>query len=251
MRTCVLVTFIALLGVGCSNEGDGGRDDRDGDGDGGDDDDDDDDESAPQKQPYELAAIASECDSLPADPQVLSFDPRSHLTEVVPLPFDVVYFGAIDREIAVSDTGQLFLLPAGGGAISIEFEPSEIPTAATPNGFVAAMWSPSLLFVANRSSLRIAELAGHFTVEWTDFAFGGIVADLQSRLDMQVKLFENGTIEIHHCLVEAGRTPESIASGGDASIGLESGDGLAGVSASFRTSDTVSFETAYRFTPSR
>ena len=89
----------------------------------------------------------------------------------------------------------------------------------------------------------------HLTVEWRDFAIGGVTADQTSHITMQVKLFFNGVLELAYCQLAPGAQGASLASGSDAVIGIESPDGSMGVQAGAFTAGKASVTTGYVFTP--
>jgi len=87
------------------------------------------------------------------------------------------------------------------------------------------------------------------TIQWNDFAIGGITPDQTSHVTLQVKLFSTGVVELHYCQLVAGSQPATLASGDHAVIGIESPDGTKGVQAGAFTAGKATTALAYRFTP--
>ena len=83
-------------------------------------------------------------------------------------------------------------------------------------------------------------------VEWRDYSF---FSDRMARLTFQAKLFETtGVIELHYCAINPG-TNAGNATGGSATVGIESPDGRSGAQHSFERAMAISAAAALRFTP--
>lgn len=198
---------------------------------------------------YSMTTIAGSCDPL-SSPQVLPLGGFTHVTDVYDLPSPVPFWTETAGRMAVAEQGQLFLFPASGSTdLTTLVDPIAIPSTMAPNGFVAPFWMFHLSYVAMRSEIDAATVAGHVTIQWNDFAIGGITADQASHVTIQVKLFATGAIELHYCQLDPGGQPAALASGDHAVIGVESPDGAKGVQAGAFTAGTATTASAYRFTP--
>ncbi len=198
---------------------------------------------------YTMTTKTGSCDTL-ASPQVLPMGGLSHATGIYSLPTAVPFWDQTAGRMAVTEQGQLFLFPASGATnITTLVDPVAIPSLSDPDGFITPLWMFHLSFVSSRSEIRAAQTSDHITIEWSDFAIGGVLPDQTSHITMQVKLFTTGVIELAYCQLAPGAQTADLASGSRAVIGIESPDGTMGVQAGAFTAGTASLTTGYVFTP--
>ncbi len=198
---------------------------------------------------YALTTAPGGCDTL-SNPQALPLGGFTHVTDIVDLPTAIPFWDETAGRMAVAEQGQLFLFPAAGATtITTLVDPVAIPSADDPDGFIAPFWMFHLSAVPDRSEIAAAVQSDHLTVQWTDFALGGITADTTSHVTLQVRLFGTGAIELAYCRLEPGAQPASLASGDHAVVGIESPDGSHGAQAGAFTAGTAATGTGYRFTP--
>jgi len=201
---------------------------------------------------YSLSTIAGHCDTLVA-PETMEIISLLHTTEVRDLPFAFPFFDAIRTRFAVVEQGQLLLFDDNTANITTLVSPEAIPSTEAPDGFIAPLWTFKLSAMVNVSLVRYAETGAgadaRLVVEWNDFKIGALLPDSTSHLTLQAKLFRDGAIELHYCELDPGATSTGDETGTRASIGIESPEGRAGVSAAFETPGAASTLTAYRFAP--
>lgn len=196
------------------------------------------------RPPYTISMISPQCDDMTGAtvlPEAVGDDTGA---SSVPLAFPFAFFGEAQTSWSASTNGYLQLWPTGGrstGALGA----AELPSASAPTRMVAAFWDD--LEIRAESSVRWREVAmprRHVTVEWNNAGFccGSGSPD---HVTFQAKLFVDNTIEYHYCRLDA----SARALGSAASIGLQDGMALRGVSYAARRMNAVNVMTAIRFTP--
>jgi hypothetical protein len=204
---------------------------------------------------YTLAMIPGACDTLVAPTTLMpatgawSDDSTSPVAE---LPFTVQLNGTAVSHFSANSNGLLQLHTSMAGATSTAFSNATIPTAATPNNFVAPFWDdlsipPSPAAATIRTSTLGTAPNRRFTVQWTDWR---LISDTTSRLAFQVKLFETtNVVELHYCSMTAAASDVARAAGDSATIGIENGAGDNGFLVALNRAATVSTANAFRLTP--
>ncbi|MDH3680037.1 MAG: carboxypeptidase regulatory-like domain-containing protein [Acidimicrobiia bacterium] len=114
-----------------------------------------------------------------------------------------------------------------------------IPSAAQPNAAIYALWQDLIVDDESRIDYASVEVRGRsvFVIEWENIARLGS----DSRLDMEVKLWEDGTIDLLY-----GEGVDELNGGAQATIGLENADATDAFQFSFRES-ILEPNTAWRF----
>ena len=139
----------------------------------------------------------------------------------VTLPFDFVFDGVATSQISVCTNGFVQLgSPAG---YSVEYQNTPIPTTAAPNAMIAALWDD--LEVPATGEVRVQTLGTapdrRTIVSWNNVRR---LASFSDSLNFQIVLFE-GTNRVE--LRYGSLTPSISAL--DATAGIESASGLAGI----------------------
>ena len=198
---------------------------------------------------YTMERTAGGCDQLDASATTLNIQPYIHTTDVVDLPWTFPFYAATMTELAVTDWGQLLLFTGGSHDLSF-VSPARIPSSESPNGFIAPFWTTRLASY-NRGTVHTGLVGDHLTVEWTDFYFDLTAPDATSHVTFQAKLYHDGSIETAYCTMTPNANVAQDITGARASIGIESPDGLDGVSFSFFEPGAVDTSMGIRFTAHR
>ncbi|MFO0603904.1 MAG: hypothetical protein U0324_12060 [Polyangiales bacterium] len=199
--------------------------------------------------PYAQTTIPVACDAVGTATLVAPADgwDDDTATDVMPLPFNVAYFGAAATHYSVSSNGYLQLWPSAAGEAAITERNVAFPTVGEPDGTVAPFWDDLIPF-DETTDVRVATLGTsprrRFVVQWTRWQ---VVGDTASDLTFQAKLFEGtNAVEFHYCTITPART---LPLGAAASIGLESLDGRDGVTTALNRLNAVDPTNAFRYTP--
>jgi hypothetical protein len=201
---------------------------------------------------YTESSTARDCDVMTGGTTVEGLAGDDSTSAAIDLPFAFRYFGDPVTAFTLSSNGfaQLWATRAAAMPVSA-FNNVTIPTAATPNSVVAALWddlNPAVMGAGAAVTTRVIGTAPmrRFVVQWANFPFFG---DNASRTTFQVKLFETtNVIEFHYCALMA-TMPASRAGGDSATVGLENATGSAGVLHSFNRAMSINTTNAIRFTP--
>lgn len=199
--------------------------------------------------PYVQTTIPVACDAVGATTLVAPPDgwDDDTATDVLPLPFNVTYFGAAATHYSVSSNGYMQLWPSAAGEAAVTERNVSLPTVGEPDGTVAPFWD-DLIPYDETTDVRVATLGAaprrRFVTQWTRWQ---VVGDTASELTFQAKLFE-GThvLEFHYCAV---RPAGTLPLGAAASIGLESIDGRSGLTTALNRLNAVDPANAFRYTP--
>lgn len=197
---------------------------------------------------YVESAIAPACDDMTGSTVVPGATGDDAVSAAADLPFTFPFFGAPQLEYTVSTNGLLQLFPSLPATGNNTLENAAIPTPGAPDGFVAAFWDDLFAESTSQASTRVfgATPSRRFVVEWRGFSNYN---DRAARMTFQAKLFETtGVIELHYCAITAGMMAP-LATGGSATVGIESPDGRSGRQHSFNTPMSVSTAGALRYTP--
>ena len=169
----------------------------------------------------------------------------------LPLPFAFPFYGETYDSVFLTDDGYLtFQSPQGGFP---DPSPSAIPSAQEPNAAIYALWQN--LKIDGDSAVRYETIGiapdRAFVLEFEQLAVGPSFGDGEdaqtdagtnaARVDIEVKLWEDGTIDILY-----GDNPANPGDGRDAGIGIENADGTDALRFSL-FEDLVSPESAYRY----
>lgn len=198
---------------------------------------------------YLETSVPTACDALGEGDALPGVNADESMTPAAALPFAVTFFGRPMTAYSASSNGFLQLHASVASAATANvFENVPIPTAAAPNGLVAAFWDDLVPLSGSRVQAHAFGSAPdrRFVLQWAGFAFP---RDVRARLTFQVKLFEgSGAVEVHHCELAPG-TDAPRATGSSATVGVESPDGAAGRQHSFNDAAALSTTRALRFTP--
>ncbi len=198
---------------------------------------------------YLETSVPTACEELVEGDSLPGVNADESMTSVAALPFGVTFFGRPMAAYSASSNGYLQLYPSVASATpAMLYDNVPIPTAAAPNGMVAAFWDDLLPLSGSRVQAHTfgSSPSRRFVFQWAGFAFP---RDVRARLTFQVKLFEtSGAVEIHHCVLTPG-TDVPRATGSSATVGLESPDGRAGRQHSFNDATGLSATRALRFVP--
>ncbi len=130
------------------------------------------------------------------------------------LPFSFPFYGEEYSQVYVTENGYVnFLAPEAG-----LFIPTGIPATSTPNAAIYALWMD--LFITDVGSIDY-ELVGTapnraFVIEYSDVRVLGAA----TLLDFEMKLWENGTIDLLY-----GSNPANPGDGRNATVGIENATG--------------------------
>ena len=165
------------------------------------------------------------------------------------LPFSFPFYGEAYDTVYVTDNGYLtFEVPEFADPT-----PSAIPSLAAPNAAIYALWQN--LVIDGSSAVRYETVGASpdraFVVEFEQMRVGPHFGDLATsaapattgRVDVEVKLWENGAIDVLY-----GDNPANPGDGRDASIGIEDADGSDALQFSL-SNDLLSPNVAYRYEP--
>jgi hypothetical protein len=192
---------------------------------------------------YRLDPIAAACDDMtvstavPVETNFLG----STVWPLHDLPFAFTYFGEPMRSWAALG-GHLQLFGASGGDAQ-DGQAFALPTPSATARIVAPLWSR--LQFDWRAGIRSRVVEGprrRLSVQWTDarpYSAEGVAG---APVTFQAWLLASGEIEFHYCAV----TPEASAL---ASIGIQGGAPVVGVSHAFRRAGAVATGAGLRFTP--
>lgn len=197
---------------------------------------------------YTESSVPRACDDVTGGAAVMGLTGDDTVSAITDLPFAFTLYGERELEFAVSSNGLLQLFPTLAGTTTNTYDNQPIPTAATPNRFVAAFWDDLLPVMGSTVITRTLGAAPNrrFVVQWGAFAIYG---DDAARLTFQAKLFEGtNAIELHYCTLTPGMMT-GRATGDSATIGVESADGASGLQHSHNAAMSVSTTSAIRFTP--
>ncbi|MFN7020145.1 MAG: hypothetical protein ACK4WH_02300 [Phycisphaerales bacterium] len=155
--------------------------------------------------------------------------------ETVALPFFFSFLGTSYSDVWVTSNGFIQF----GGANNVNFINAPIPTAGTPDTFLAPLWDDLNPGAAGDIYAQVDGVSPNqtFTISWegcTQFA-------LTTNENFQVVLFENGNVEFRYGDI----TAETFA--GDYTVGYEDGAGTAG--RSVPGADLLTGNTALTLTP--
>ncbi|MEV6265495.1 peptidase S8, partial [Streptomyces sp. NPDC051784] len=160
--------------------------------------------------------------------------------KTISLPFPVTYYGVKYTSASVTTNGLVnFLQPRLGDYVN-----KPLPTAAQPNGVVAAFWDD--LVLDKRSSVKTAVTGKtgkrQFAIVWSNAALGG---DTSVRVSFEAVLDEaTGAVTLQY----QGIGTKALQRGGSASTGIENQAGTDGLGSSYNET-VLSDGTAIRFTP--
>jgi cysteine-rich repeat protein len=159
-------------------------------------------------------------------------DPDEGSTANTALPFNVSLFGATMVSFSASANGGVQLFPTAVGTAAMGFNnPTTVPSATAPNGYVAPFWD-DLDLTAVRTQTTGTEPNRRFTVEWSSTIFN--VAG--SNVVFQAQFVEGGPIEFHYCSAtgDAART-----SGSGATVAVENTTGTTGFAWGINAANSV------------
>ena len=166
------------------------------------------------------------------------------------LPFTFPFYEEDYDVVYITDNGYLtFEAPEFGYPDPV---PSGIPSAATPNAAIYALWQN--LVIDDSSAVRFDTVGSApdraFVIEYEQLKAGPRFGDLgdagpaaAGRVDVEVKLWEDGRIDVLY-----GDNPANPGDGRNASIGIENADGSDALQFSF-SDDLVGTNVAYRYEP--
>ena len=165
------------------------------------------------------------------------------------LPFSFPFYGESYDTVYITDNGYLtFEAPEFGFPDPV---PSPIPSEGTPNAAIYALWQN--LVIDDDSAVRFETVGDSpdraLVVEYEQMKVGPRFGDLggdatpaaTGRVDVEVKLWENGTIDVLY-----GDNPANPGDGRDAAIGIENADGSDALQFSF-SDDLLGANVAYRY----
>lgn len=152
------------------------------------------------------------------------------------LPFSFPFYGETYDRIYLTTNGYVNFIDESG--FSNPFN-TAIPSDAPPNAAIYALWQDLVVDDQSRIDYASTTLDGKsvFVIEWEQIARFGT----DDRLDMEVKLWEDGTIDLLY-----GEGVDQLGGGSQATIGLENADATDAFQFSFRQS-FLEPNTAWRF----
>ncbi|MFC9386948.1 S8 family serine peptidase [Streptomyces venezuelae] len=158
----------------------------------------------------------------------------------VPLPFPVTFYGVRYTSASVTTNGLVdFLQPRLGDHAN-----TALPTAAQPNGIVAAFWDD--LVLDKKSSVQTATTGStgsrKFAIVWNNAA---LAEDPSVRISFEA-VFDEATGAL--TLQYRGITANALQQGGSATVGIENQAGTDALPYSFDAS-VLNDATAIRFSP--
>ena len=200
---------------------------------------------------YSLSTITAACDDLamgtPVNPISGMWDDDEASANAA-LPFTFRFFNADATHYTVTSNGFMQMHANAMGTGLTSFSNVTIPTAGTPNGFIAPFWD-DLYAIDATTTVRSATLGTmpnrRFVIGWNNWKTGE--NSVGESLTFQAKLFETtGVIELHHCNI-AGAGQRSR--GNAATIGVEDSMGMRGNLISYAYPGGAATGRAYRLTP--
>ncbi len=200
------------------------------------------------RREYTESSVPRACDDMTGGAALMGLTGDDTVSAIADLPFAFTLYGERELEFAVSSNGLLQLFPTLMGTTTNTYDNQPIPTAATPNAFIAAFWDDLLPVAGSAVTTRTFGTAPsrRFVVQWGGFAIFG---DDRARLTFQAKLFEGtNAVELHYCTLTAGAMT-GRAAGDSATIDIESPGGTSGVEHSYNAAISASTTAAIRFTP--
>ncbi len=211
--------------------------------------------SAPTLPAYTKTTITGACIDTTAGtsvPAAIADDASSALI-ALPTGFAFNFFGAATTHYSVTSNGLVQFWPSATGLGDGTGNNAAIPTASTPNNFVAPFWDDLI----NQTGTTVRTLVSGtvpnrvFTVEWGGISLYDSATPMPlERLTFQVQVREtSNVIEVHYCALSANGGSATRILGSTATVGLENPAGTAGVQHSFDTANSVSTANALRFTP--
>lgn len=198
--------------------------------------------------PYVETTTPAMCDDLSTVgtpvPGVTGDDAAS---AIIALPFAYSYMGAAVDGYSVTTNGFMQVWTGATGTPSTAYSNAAIPTAATPNNYIAPFWDDMRITAPAVARTAVFGTAPnrYFVVEWNDIALFSVSGSV---MRFQAKLFETtNVIEFHYCTLTP--TTNVLTSGSSATVGLEDSTGAIGVQHSYNTAASVDTTNAIRFTP--
>jgi gliding motility-associated-like protein len=159
--------------------------------------------------------------------------------------FNFTYYGSVKTQFYVSSNGLVSFVSDAGTASGTE---APIPTAATPNNFIAAFWDDLVVDGTGKISYTTIGAAPNrkLIIQFNNMGFYSFPAFMGS---FSVILYEtSNVIRVQYRLIVDNTSTR--AHGGTATIGIENADGSAGVQYDYHSSSAVSTDKAITFTPS-
>ncbi len=152
------------------------------------------------------------------------------------LPFPFPFYGDTKDRVYFTTNGYVSFFDEFGFS---NFLNTAIPSEAPPNDAIYALWQDLVVDDQSRIDYASTTVDGQsvFVIEWEKVARLGT----DDRLDMEVKLWEDGTIDLLY-----GEGVDQLGGGSQATIGLENADASDAFQFSFRQS-FLEPNTAWRF----
>ncbi len=159
-----------------------------------------------------------------------------------PIGFSFNFYGNPYTQFYVTSNG---LVMFGGGSVDGSEDP--IPTAATPNNFIAPFWDD--LVVASAGNILYTTIGAQpnrkLIIQFRNMGFYPNPAYMGT---FAVILYENNSsIQVQYRLIVLKEYPRAL--GESATIGIENSDGTAGVEYAYHVADAVNTNKAISFTP--
>jgi len=195
--------------------------------------------------PYVETSITASCNDMSAGTPVAAVTADDSVSATTALPFAFDFFGGAATHHSVNSNGVMQLFSSASGAGARTFVNAPIPSADTPNGYIAAFWDDLVpgSVVTTTTGTTPNQV---YTVQWTAFSR---FADRSAALTFQTQLYEtSNVIELHYCTMTPGMDMPG-ATGASATVGLENAAGSLGIQHSFDTPDSVDTVNGIRFTP--
>lgn len=181
-----------------------------------------------------------------------SWDAAYQTLSLTGAPFP--WFGVPQTELRVSTNGFLTF-----DMVSSDNDdyPSAYPTTGNINGVVAPFWDDLLGFWTDSEvyTQRVGPnvdpfaAAPHWIIQWTEWSTYTSSASSADRLNFQVKLFDDGSLEIHYGRMESGSSSQ-YGSGIYANTWIENAAGTQALVVNTQsTTPGISPNSAFRFSP--
>jgi Concanavalin A-like lectin/glucanases superfamily/Carboxypeptidase regulatory-like domain len=189
----------------------------------------------PQKDMFGYQCHAAPNTSFIPGVTKLAFSESQYVSDAVPLPFSMPYYGHLFDEAYISPSGVLAFVDTNGyipsSAVSLP------DTLNAPLGSLMPFWDD--LVIDSAASIWTATIGSgqdrRFVVEWRNMRIRDAAANAGERMTFEVVLAPNGGIAFNYAGLTSDRTK-----GSEAAVGMTSPGGGYGLQYSFGAADLAS-----------